>query len=112
VELAALGLSEGCPVILYLQSPTEKVWGLLLSFSPAGILVRGLDLVIFDDWMRQEARGEEEMLGLTTLFYPMHRVLRMERDERVGRLPSYAERFERLVGRTVLEASRGPLVRQ
>src|SRR5262245_42434252 len=48
-------LAEGSPVILYLQGPKEKVWGLLLSLGPAGIVVRGLDLAVFDDWLRQEA---------------------------------------------------------
>ena len=44
------------------------------------------------------------MLGLTTLFYPMHRVERMERDETVGSIVSYADRFAHEAGRTVLEA--------
>ena len=104
MDLAALELAANSPVVLYLQSPKEKVWGLLLSVSPAGVVLRGLDLVIFDDWMRQEARGEEQMLGLTTLFYPMHRVERMERDETIGSIVSYADRFAHEAGRTVLEA--------
>jgi hypothetical protein len=60
--------------------------------------------VIFDDWMRQEARGEERMIGLSTIFYPMHRVERMERDETIGPIVSYADRFAHEAGRTVLEA--------
>jgi hypothetical protein len=93
-------LAELSPVILYLQGPKEKVWGVLLSIGPAGVVVRGIDLLAFDDWMRQEARGEEPGLGLVTLFYPMHRVERLEKDETVGPMPSYAERFTREVGRT------------
>jgi hypothetical protein len=95
---------ERTPVILYLQSPKEKVWGLLLSLLPAGIVVRGLDLAAFDEWMRQETRGEEAVIGLSTLFYPMARVERMERDETIGPLISYAERFLRETGRSVFEA--------
>lgn len=94
-------LSEGNPVILYLRDPKEKVWGLLISVAPAGIVVRGLDLAVFDDWMRQEARREDPLIGLTTLFYPMNRVERMERDETVGALISCADRFAEEVGRTV-----------
>jgi len=71
----------GTPIILYLQAPKEKVWGILISLSPAGVVLRGLDLVVFDDWMRQEAHGEEASLGLATIFYPMSRVVRMERDD-------------------------------
>jgi hypothetical protein len=97
------GLSEGIPVVLYLHSPKEKVWGILLSLSTAGVLVRGIDLEAFEDWMRQEARGDETMLGLLTVFYPMARLERVERDESVGPVVSYADRFAREVGRTVGE---------
>jgi hypothetical protein len=104
MDLAALEMAAHAPVVLYLQSPKEKIWGLLLSVSPAGVVLRGLDLVIFDDWMRQEVRGEERMIGLSTMFYPMHRVERMERDETIGPIVSYADRFAHESGRTVLEA--------
>ena len=66
--MSPFDLTEGTPVVLYLQSPKEKIWGLLLSLGPAGIVIRGIDLAAFDDWMRQEARGDELLLGLTTLF--------------------------------------------
>jgi hypothetical protein len=91
-------------VVLSLQGPREKIWGILLSVGPAGISLRGIDLAAFDDWVRQEARGEESLIGLTTLFYPMHRVERLEGDETVGPLVSYCERFALEVGRPVLEA--------
>ena len=95
------GLAEGSTVVVYLQGPKEKGWGVLVSLTPSGVVMRGIDLETFDDWMRQEARGEETLIGLITLFYPMHRVVRMERDETVGPLTSYADRFAREVGRTV-----------
>jgi hypothetical protein len=94
-------LAEGSPVILYLQNPKEKVWGLLLSLGTAGIVVRGLDLAVFEDWMRQEARRDESLIMPTTLFYPMHRVERLERDETSGPLPGYVDRFALEVGRSV-----------
>ena len=94
-------LSEGSPVILYLQNPKEKVWGLLLSLGTAGIVVRGLDLAVFEHWMRQEARRDESLIMPTTLFYPMHRVERLERDETCGPLPGYVDRFALEVGRSV-----------
>jgi hypothetical protein len=40
-----------------------------------------------------------------TLFYPMNRVERVERDETVGGLEGIADRFRRETGRSVLEAS-------
>ena len=100
-----LELSQGTPVILYLQAPKEKVWGILVSLNPSGVVVRGLDLVVFDEWMRQEARGDDTGLGLATIFYPMGRLERMERDESLGPLASYTDRFFRAVGRTVHEAA-------
>jgi hypothetical protein len=100
----AHALGAGAPVIVYLQSPKEKIWGLLLSVTTAGVVVRGLDLVVFDEWMRQEARDDERALGPSTLFYPMHRLERMERDETIGSLTSYADRFAQAVGRPVTEA--------
>ena len=60
-----------------------------------------IDLAAFDDWMRQEARRDEPYLGLTTLFYPMGRVERMEKDETLGPISSYSARFAREVGRSV-----------
>jgi hypothetical protein len=96
-------LDPGAPVVLYLQEPKEKIWGLLIALLPAGIVVRGLDLRTFEDWMRQEARGDEPALGLVTLFYPMGRVERMERDESVGPIEGYADRFRREVGRSVAQ---------
>jgi hypothetical protein len=80
------------------------VWGLLLTILPAGLVVRGLDLRTFDDWLRQEARCEETLLGLVTLFYPMSRIERMERDESIGPIEGYADRFRREVGRSVRQA--------
>ncbi len=100
-----LDLSQGTPVILYLQAPKEQIWGILVSLNPSGVVVRGLDLVVFDEWMRQEARGEEPGLGLGTIFYPMGRLERMERDESLGPMASYADRFFRAVGRTVHDAA-------
>ena len=97
----ALSLTAGDAVIVYLQNPKEKVWGLLVSLGPAGIVVRCIDLAAFDDWMRQEARRDEPYLGLSTVFYPMNRVERMERDQTTGPVISYSDRFAREVGRSV-----------
>jgi hypothetical protein len=101
VSMLPYSLPEGSTVVVYLQGPKEKVWGVLVSLNASGVVLRGIDLATFDDWMRQEARGDEELIGLTTIFYPMHRVIRLERDETVGPLTSYADRFAREVGRSV-----------
>jgi hypothetical protein len=101
VSMSPYSLAEGSTIVVYLQAPKEKIWGVLVSLTASGVVLRGIDLAAFDDWMRQEARGDEELIGLTTVFYPMHRVVRLERDETVGPLTSYADRFAREVGRSV-----------
>lgn len=99
------GFPLGTPVLVYLHSPREKVVGILVGLQPAGLILRGIDLVAFDDWLRQEARGEGPELGLLTLFYPMSRVERMERDETVGGYEGFADRFRRETGRSLVEAA-------
>jgi hypothetical protein len=103
--VSAIDLAPGTPVLVYLCSPREKVFGVLLSLDPAGVTVRGIDLVSLEDWMRQEARGDGPGLSPSSVFYPMARVERVERDESVGELEGLADRFRRLTGRDVLEAS-------
>jgi hypothetical protein len=96
-----LGLRPGDAVVVYLHSPREKVYGILLAVDAPGVTTRCIDLATFDDWMRQEARREEQHLGPATIFYPMGRVERIERDETIGPVISLYERFFREVGRTV-----------
>jgi hypothetical protein len=96
--------APGAPVLVYLHSPREKVFGVLLSLDPAGVALRGIELGAFEDWLRQEARGEEG-LGPVTVFYPMNRVERVERDETLGALEGFAARFRRETGRSVAEAA-------
>ena len=98
------GFEPGTPVLLYLHSPREKVFGVLVSLEPAGVVLRGIELAAFEDWLRQEARGEKG-LGLVTLFYPMNRIERVEKDETVGGLEGIADRFRRETGRSLLQAA-------
>jgi len=100
----ALPFAPGMPVLIYLHTPREKVFGVLLALQQAGIAVRGIDLEALDDFRRQEARGETG-LGLVTLFYPMSRIERMERDATVGGIEGIADRFRRETGRSILEAA-------
>jgi hypothetical protein len=97
--------AAGTPVVVYLHSPREKVFGLIASLQPAGVALRGIDLGAFDDWVRQLARGDDHGLGLVTLFFPMNRVERIERDETVGGLEGFADRIRRETGRSVAEAA-------
>lgn len=104
MSTTAFASIRGQAVVLYLQNPKEKIWGVLIEAAAAGVLLRGLDLAIFEDWMRQEARGAESALGPSTLFYPLWRLERMELDVRVGAVASCTDRFEATVSRPIEEA--------
>jgi hypothetical protein len=100
--VSAGGLTPGTPVLVYLHTPREKVFGVLLALQPAGVSLRGIDLTALDDFVRQEARRETG-LALVTLFYPMNRVERLERDETLGGIEGIADRFRRETGRSIQE---------
>jgi methylmalonyl-CoA epimerase len=103
---AAAGESKiipGATVLLYLREPQEKLWGVLRGLEPSGVLVEGIDLASFDDWVAQIERGEDNVVGASVLFMPMGRVEKIMLDRSSGDLPSLAERFERRTGRTVQE---------
>lgn len=87
-------------VVVHLQNPREKMWGILLSIQTSGITVRGIDLNSFEDWTRSVARGESEM-GLSVTFLPNHRVERVNKDETIGSVQSFADIFEARVGTNV-----------
>ena len=97
---------SGALVLVTLNTPREKFWGAVLEITPAGVSIRGLDLNSFDDFARQLRAGESATAGL--VFFPMHRVERMELDTRNGDIPSLRERFEEKTG-VDLAASLGAL---
>ena len=86
----------GALVLVTLNTPREKFWGAVVDINPAGVSVRGLDLNCFDDFARQLRAGESATPGL--VFFPMHRVERMELDARNGDIPSLRERLEQKTG--------------
>ena len=87
----------GAMVLLALGDPREKFWGQLLALSEAGISLRGIDLESFDDSAAMIKTGEP--FTPATVFFPMHRVERMELDVHAGSLPSLCERFRIQTGR-------------
>ena len=94
---------SGSAVVVFLRDPKEKFWGVLTSLGAAGAVIRGLDLETFEEWIRQEARGDDPALGPLTVFFPMHRIVRVERDESIGPVLSHSDRVLREVGREARE---------
>ena len=101
-ENSGTGIAAGAPIIVNLQNPKEKVWGVLRELNVAGVFVRGIDLNTFEDWVQMIVRGERNM-GLTHLFLPMWRIERVSLDETVDDIPSLAAQFYSRVGLTVSE---------
>ena len=46
-------IRAGSIVIVHLVNPNEKLWGLLQEIGVAGVFLRGINVVTFDDWMVQ-----------------------------------------------------------
>jgi hypothetical protein len=84
-------------VILVLQNPREKFWGVLGEINQSGIFVRGIDLNAFEDFVRS-INSNELFMGLSDVFFPMWRVERLTRDENSLGLPSMAEQFLQRTG--------------
>jgi hypothetical protein len=89
--------APGAVVLVTLSSPREKFWGVLLEISGAGLSLRGLDLNSFEDFVHLVRAGEPATPA--AVFFPMHRVERMEADEHCGDIPSLKERFQEKTGR-------------
>ena len=83
-------------VVLTLVNPREKFWGAILSLAPEGLTLRGTELASFEDVVNIIKEGEPFTSGV--VFFPMHRVERMERDLPEGQsLPSPTVLLQKLV---------------
>jgi len=86
----------GVMVILTLGNPREKFWGAILAVALEGLSLSGIDLSSLDDCVAMVKDGEPFSPGV--VFFPMHRVERMELDLPGAGLPSLAQRFAAKTG--------------
>lgn len=86
----------GTLVVLTLGNPREKLWGAILSLSAEGLSLCGTELASFEDLVSLVKDGEPFSPGV--VFFPMHRVERMELDLPDGNIPSLAQRFTAKTG--------------
>jgi hypothetical protein len=91
---------RGAMAIVTLGNPREKIWGVVLALSGEGLSVGGVELSSFDDLVRMVKDGEPP--SSSVIFFPMHRIERVELDLPDGALESLAQRFQ---SRTGLEAA-------
>ena len=94
-------IGPGAPVLLYLKDPQEKLWGVLRKLDGAGVVIEGLDLGSFDDWVAQIERAEGGIIGPSVLYFPAPRVEKLLLDQPSGELPSLSQRLEQRTGRRI-----------
>ncbi len=83
-------------VLVTLGNPREKFWGAILSLNAEGLSLCGVELASFDDLVSLVKDGEPFSSGV--VFFPMHRLERMELDLPDGNIPSLSERFTSKTG--------------
>jgi hypothetical protein len=81
----------GSLVIATLCNPREKFWGMILALAPEGLSLSGAELASFEDLAVMVRDGEP--FTPAVVFFPMHRIERVERDLPDGSLPSLSQRF-------------------
>jgi len=91
--------SPGIVAVVSLTNPREKFWGAILELSAAGLSIRGIDLNSFDDYVSLVRAGDA--CGPCEVFFPMHRVERIEADLSTSGIPSVGERFFTATGKPV-----------
>jgi len=87
---------RGAIVIVTLNTPREKFWGAILNLSNEGLSIRGVDLASFDDLVATIKAGASFTSGV--VFFPMHRVERMELDLPESSILSLSQRFAQQTG--------------
>ncbi len=68
----------------------------MLALDQAGISVQGIELSSFEDSTNMVMAGEP--LVANVLFFPMHRVERIQLDLPEGAIPSLSQRFQARTG--------------
>lgn len=81
----------GALVIVTLCNPREKFWGMVLALAPEGLSLSGIELASFEDLAVMVKEGEP--FTPAVVFFPMHRIERVELDLPDGSLPSLTQRF-------------------
>ncbi len=88
--------SPGSMVVVTLGSPRDKFWGMVLALGVEGLSLRGIELASFEDLILMVKDGEP--VTPAVVFFPMHRIERIELDLPDGNLPSLCQRFSAQTG--------------
>lgn len=82
---------SGSIVMVTLGNPRDKFWGMILALAPEGLGMSGIELAGFEDFILMVKDGEP--FSPAVVFFPMHRIERIELDLPDGSLPSLSQRF-------------------
>ena len=86
----------GAVVLVTLANPREKYWGTILALAAQGLSLSGVELASFEDLISMIKQGEHAVSGV--VFFPMHRIERVELDSSDGGIPSLSQRFTAKTG--------------
>ena len=86
----------GAGVLLTLGNPREKFWGAILALTVQGLSLSGIELGSFEDLLSMIKAGDPPAFGV--VFFPMHRIERVELDLSDGHIPSLSQRFTAKTG--------------
>lgn len=82
--------------LLTLGNPREKFWGAVLALAVQGISLSGIELGSFEDFVSMIKAGDPPAFGV--VFFPMHRIERVELDLSDSNIPSLSQRFTAKTG--------------
>ncbi len=84
-------------VVVTLGNPREKFWGAVLALAGEGLSLSGAELASFEDLV--SLVRDAEPFSPSVVFFPMHRIERIELDLPDGNIPSLSQRFESKTGK-------------
>jgi methylmalonyl-CoA/ethylmalonyl-CoA epimerase len=94
--VVTLRVAPGEAVLVYLQNPKEKFWGILRDAAVWGVTVEGIDLSSFESWLAIVSQGETA--HATTALFPSHRIEKVLLDRATGDAESLEERLRKRIG--------------
>lgn len=83
-------------VVVTLGNPRDKFWGAVLALGAEGLSLSGIELASFEDLVLMVK--DRESFTPAVVFFPMHRIERIELDLPDGNLPSLSQRFSAQTG--------------
>jgi hypothetical protein len=93
---SSLPFAPGSMVVVTLGNPRDKFWGRILALASEGLSINGIELTSFEDLVVMVKDGEP--FTAAVVFFPMHRIERIELDLPDGSLPSLSQRFASKTG--------------